>query len=1528
MLYICIGPVSTTFSTSTKLAAAQSELQACETHLASKESELAIKRSAAVREGLATRAKAMIQCSRIWEQLGKEILSSLDDLGIIDGHRNGIYIKIHVCFPCLPFFLLERAPSMPIPLPAEGPSSDFSSIGPSQSASQINYQFPEPTKLAPNTNPEILGQQQQPISDLGLVPPMPRRHSIASTVASSLYHTPAMPATYTKESVKYAPAISLVVPASLPSSPRDINAPLASFDVGLPPPIGYASETLATTTTTTMYIPAAHAISEYEMPTAKVSETGSVGSGTFTGWRHSRGESQSREELPFQRTSLGASGPVAGSTSGPILSNTAAATSSTINRDGGGGQQQTVVVPTRVGSVLVEVFEDPEDNEEEEEEEEEEEGDDSELPVEVEDQLIKQGKLAVVENPRFMSEERKKELEREREKWTTKQPSDTTEKGQQQQLQTMSETVPEPEPEPDLEPEEKKSFSFLQQHKRTGTQDTSGRVTFAPVSPSSAIPSTPTKISPSKATAAAGENLSPSSNSLPYKISPSKRFFGSLKGLFVGTRPAASPREAPSQVHQDSSSSPVLPPSRFRDDRSPSRNPMNDDSDNESPTKTRSGFQAFLLGTNAAKKRDGSSTTGGGTTRWSTRTDRNIRKLTSGGADDDDDEYDTFLSRDVRNNGVAGDIVGRAGLVDGGVTGSRGGVGKKRSTSGTAAAPIDGSTVSATGGGGKKLKKTAPPPIAAAAPTPSAFHATSSTQRIDPTTTVQAHTPDPSTALRRKSSVKTGEVPRRRSASVDESMRRRTTNVAVEQQGVGEVGQQTTPSGDGKEVVVDLGKRRRVNSVIPATNPPPVGASARGIPATTRTPAAGTSVVSKGYSSDTAAARAPPTVTPAATATPSKPTSSKPTPTRQPSVGKTQTHPTSNPHVAENIGGSRQHPPQPQPHRQHSASSSGGGAIVLTAGGTQPTGTLISRPGWDAQALPTAGGGLSRNNSILSGVSGAAGGSSSGGGAGGGVSKKKKQRQTTLGHGMGSGTSIGRRSSLGSSSGYGGGGGGGPVVQPSQPAQSLMSIVEDVAKHNREWSQESSQLLKNRNKIVSGGGLEKDKMGVVGGMVDVARAPRRFGRDELAQLDPAMIKARVMETSTTTNMHLAPAATGASGSGGRMFDIKAPGSVFDQRDTTATVGSAPVRPKVYRQPSNSTPDLTQNQQDNVARRPSVAAGPVATSTPVARSKRPAKSPLRSAMKNPSRTPSPLTSPFLVPHLQKQQQALQEGSRHAVKSNVVGVVAPVPVPPAQHSTILGPQQQSSSHPPSTSTIAATDIRPTTMTNGRADFASQRRKGKRQVRSASDEVVGEEAGDSTSTNDTGNEIFYTDDEDDDHHHDEAPPLMLNGHAVGYAGSSDLSYSTTSTAAVAHRLPPTTTSPDTSQPITTRNVARRRKSVRVSLQPTFSPSPPAVEYDDDKEEQPWVWKQDHHHHTTEVQQQLHVHAPVPVAAGSSLLLNPVHHRQKVVAPPTEPSARVYDMWEDSDEDVEYQNAKLLLTRAAKKEKDMNVIAARSRS
>ncbi|KAF9478744.1 hypothetical protein BDN70DRAFT_986054 [Pholiota conissans] len=73
-------PLSASFSSSTKLAAAQSELQACEAHLAAKERELEAKRNSAIRDGLGTRIRAMIDCGWAWHELGKGALQSLDEL--------------------------------------------------------------------------------------------------------------------------------------------------------------------------------------------------------------------------------------------------------------------------------------------------------------------------------------------------------------------------------------------------------------------------------------------------------------------------------------------------------------------------------------------------------------------------------------------------------------------------------------------------------------------------------------------------------------------------------------------------------------------------------------------------------------------------------------------------------------------------------------------------------------------------------------------------------------------------------------------------------------------------------------------------------------------------------------------------------------------------------------------------------------------------------------------------------------------------------------------------------------------------------------------------------------------------------------------------------------------------------------------------------------------------------------------------------------------------------------------------------
>ena len=79
-LSFLIGPLSGSFSSSTKLAAAQTELQACETHLAAKERELVAKRNATIRDGMGARIRALVECGGTWTELGQNALRTLDEL--------------------------------------------------------------------------------------------------------------------------------------------------------------------------------------------------------------------------------------------------------------------------------------------------------------------------------------------------------------------------------------------------------------------------------------------------------------------------------------------------------------------------------------------------------------------------------------------------------------------------------------------------------------------------------------------------------------------------------------------------------------------------------------------------------------------------------------------------------------------------------------------------------------------------------------------------------------------------------------------------------------------------------------------------------------------------------------------------------------------------------------------------------------------------------------------------------------------------------------------------------------------------------------------------------------------------------------------------------------------------------------------------------------------------------------------------------------------------------------------------------
>ncbi|TFK38358.1 hypothetical protein BDQ12DRAFT_683522 [Crucibulum laeve] len=136
------SPQANTYSapglpTSSKLVAAQSELQACEAHLASKEHELAARRNAAVREGLSIRCRAMVECGWTWGERGKEALSALQSLSEDNTNRLS-YISPQQASVQTISSKANIFPHDSKPLPEPAPASDISSIGPSQSASQVN----------------------------------------------------------------------------------------------------------------------------------------------------------------------------------------------------------------------------------------------------------------------------------------------------------------------------------------------------------------------------------------------------------------------------------------------------------------------------------------------------------------------------------------------------------------------------------------------------------------------------------------------------------------------------------------------------------------------------------------------------------------------------------------------------------------------------------------------------------------------------------------------------------------------------------------------------------------------------------------------------------------------------------------------------------------------------------------------------------------------------------------------------------------------------------------------------------------------------------------------------------------------------------------------------------------------------------------------------------------------------------------------------------------------------------------------
>lgn len=201
------------FSTSSKLSAAQSELQTCELQLAAKERELVSSRTAALREGLGGRLKALVDCGWVWGELGKEGLRSLDALQF-DSKAAGD--RQHPKGTDTDSFIVNATSE-----------SGYSSIGPSQSASQINHD---------HHNAEAPIFRSFDSSELPSAPPLDAELSTATirpismattntvtttgTFSGSGTSTPAHAALLaaTTSTLTYAPAVAVRIPPSSPPS--------------------------------------------------------------------------------------------------------------------------------------------------------------------------------------------------------------------------------------------------------------------------------------------------------------------------------------------------------------------------------------------------------------------------------------------------------------------------------------------------------------------------------------------------------------------------------------------------------------------------------------------------------------------------------------------------------------------------------------------------------------------------------------------------------------------------------------------------------------------------------------------------------------------------------------------------------------------------------------------------------------------------------------------------------------------------------------------------------------------------------------------------------------------------------------------------------------------------------------------------------------------------------------------------------------------------------------------------------------
>ncbi|KAJ8091706.1 hypothetical protein PM082_020941 [Marasmius tenuissimus] len=412
---------------------------------------------------------------------------------------------------------------------------------------------------------------------------------------------------------------------------------------------------------------------------------------------------------------------------------------------------------------------------------------------------------------------------------------------------------------------------------------------------------------------------------------------------------------------------------------------------------------------------------------------------------------------------------------------------------------------------------------------------------------------------------------------------------------------------------------------------------------------------------------------------------------------------------------------------------------------------------------------------------------------------------------------------------------------------SLMSIVEDVAKANREaWNGPSAHG--NPVVVKSIGGTVKP-VGLVD--MEVVKAPKSVSLKDLEAIN--------MSPGTSASTHLNRSASASSG----LFLPKAPSLA----EAGSSVHSLPEPPATAIPVITTTPSTPRTDHVHFQRRPSPP--PVTPSQP-----RKQVLPLKSALKGGgSRTPSPLhsastPSPPLQPsgkptngniishtlHTEPSITLFPLPSKSLPESNGLPIapIAPIPTQPLVNGIII-PKQP--------------------------------------VDDDDDDAA------SISSYETGHEVFNGS-SGDDTETERGPPTppppppppsqdkpqaaaLPNGigNGNGNAITADLY----------------TPSEDSQA-----QVPRRRKSVRVSLRPTFSPTPPAIE---DDEEPSW-----------ETQAQATAQAQER------------NEKQPAYIEPTPPPKRrgygdsdggVRDMWNDSseDEDNEYTSARRLLSKLGKK-------------